>query len=327
MNVRLNRAIAATAAIGALASCSQNTSMQAVPANASAPLARMGSAAANRASADNVTAVFAAQYNFVAVFDGNGNQTGQINIPQAGGLAVDANANLWVTDSTKYRVWIYPPPYTQASMSIDDLDGHPAAVAVDTHPGPMKGYFAIFSRPTDGGYNSMSLYSPGSTRPCKTLGGRFVTAGENGTFDAGGNLIMFGGGGKPAAIWRGGCSAPAIEKLYSSSGTFQGPVAAAAGPNGTIAILDEEYSNGFTGTLFGFGKPVNAHLGQPLVSMSLAANQLPQSFTFTQNGNDVWISNYDGNVFEYAYPAGNVLASLPQAFWTGPVAVAPAFVP
>ncbi|HLI96269.1 MAG TPA: hypothetical protein VKT72_09290 [Candidatus Baltobacteraceae bacterium] len=325
MNVRLNRAITATMAICALAACSQNTSMQAVPAGAPAFPARARFAAVSRA-ADNVTHLFAAQYDFVSIFDGNGNQTGEIDVPQAGGLAVDANANLWVTDSTKYRVWIYPPPYTQPSTSIDDTNGHPNAVAVDTHPGPMKGYFAIFSRPTTGGYNSMSLYSAGSTRPCKTLGGRFVAAGINGTFDGGGNLIVFGDG-KPVAIWRGGCSAPAIEKLYSQSGTLAGPAAAAAGPNGTIAILDQEYSNGFTGTLFGFDKPVKAHFGQPVVSMSLAANQLPQGFAFTQNGNDVWISNYDGNVMEYAYPSGSVLVTLPQAFWSGAIAVAPPFVP
>jgi hypothetical protein len=321
----------ALAASIAVAGCSSPTASTALPQRS--PNLALRSNVSNMASMSTQTYVFPTTIfegndyeGTISMFGSDGTPQGQISgLPGINGMAVDASANLWVSERDTYHILEYAYPYTSVTRTITDADGYPYGLAVSVAPGVRQGMLAVSSMPTAGGYSTISLYHSGASRPCRTFPGYSGMP----AFDGSGNLYLARRNG--VAMITGGCDATQVQMLTTSNDASVWDLA--VDPKGRIALLTTAYRQGGWVTFIDtYNPPVAGNLDTPIAHAALNGVTVPSNFAISHDGHDVWITNNNfssGTTLEYAFPqGGNPLASFNSSSGDAfTIAVTPPVVP
>lgn len=232
---------------GSAAGCANGLSspMTAIPTARSIAAGASGYSNDANASQNGVPLVFVSDLegNTVNIYDVHGTPTGQLTgFSAPTGVAVAANRDLYVADSSNSEIKIYKAGYTQPPTRIEV----PGQTLRDLKIS-ATGLIAVLEVSSDG-LNSVSFYQSGSKQSCKTLSSPDLPNMYFGTFDA--NGVFYVDGYSPTVVSSvgriiGGCSAAsiAVQQTPNSLGQVAGM---AVNSKGQVLIGDADRSTIFT---------------------------------------------------------------------------------
>lgn len=232
------------------------------------------------------------------------------------GLATDADQTLYVANAVDSDVLIYPKPYTSFTRVLTDFGGQPAGVAVSS-----AGVVAVSNTfdPSTGGNGSVTIYAKGASSPCVRLTDPGWREMGFDAFDKRGNIYVSGINIEDTKVLigeiSGGCKAKSIRNV-----TFVNALQSLGGMqiyNGKLLVLDPAGA-----TLYTYVPRSERVLGQPDARTTLPHLVEPVSFAMMTGDPALWVTDeYWGAVYQYAYPAGNLLQTLDNGI-SGPFGVA-----
>ncbi len=349
-------ALTASVALAALTACSSGSTFQAAPASlgsviqsAQGPVARNphinailthhGDTPSHRvAERSGYVARGAVGKPLVFVSDGTSSvdiylqrgdnkMVGQITGLTPGGLATDKAASLYIANDA--NVLVYPPPYANPALTLDDTGYLPNGVAVSRLG--VVGVTNFCNASCGSGSGNVTFYAPNSTTPCATVSDpvnfSFMLFGA---FDGRGNFYVSGFSTTAPTIGeiKGGCQAKKITLLTAAN-----PLADAGGgiqvdKHDKIAIENDAY--GSTDRVIDtYNHPKDGSLGNPISVTPLTSAACPFQFAFLKSGNKLYLPDEcNKTAYLYPYPGGGApektitVGGLPYG-----VAVTPALVP
>lgn len=325
----------ATATSGVLASCSgAGSPITRPPANTVGSLQLRQAAAASkrhtraaktymRRGAVGKPLIFVADVtdNIVDIYlqKGGNPKVGQIaGRYVSGGLATDAQANLYVTSSPPLygpfeppsQVLKYAPPYTKRPTVLSDADYYPGDVAVSPQgvvavANPCNAYCSFYY-----GSGSVRFYAKDATQPCATIEDPGYTVSSVG-FDQSGNLYVRGYQSiydRSATFWEitGGCSATNLMALTTSN-TIEAPETNGIKVDATGRIAVMTTAGPYYDNIDTYAPPVNGSLGSPVSVTPITTFPYPQNFAFSASGKDFYTAEVlagQGYAKEYRYDVG-----------------------
>ncbi len=278
-----------------------------ITAARAAPGARIvpaASFASEDASTKGVLAVSDIGTNAVDVFDAGGALVAQIaglSLPQ--GLAGGAAGVLYVANTGASDVLEYGPDHHTLEATLTDPNQYPAGVGIDVATG-VVGVTNIFD--VNGNAGSVSMYAPGTTTPCVTVGNPNWAEVYYGAFSHSGRFYVDGvdaNGNTLTGVVSGECAATSIVTLaHTNTIAFPGGVSIA--PNGKILVLDQVNLQ-----IFEYAVPIRSSLGAPLLTIPLSGATDPVTFSLTAGKADLWTADVRPMAAEYAFPAGGAPAA------------------
>jgi sugar lactone lactonase YvrE len=280
------------------------------------------------------TAAVARSTKLIAVSDdedlavGIYNTSGQVVAVLSGfgfpqGLANDSKGDLFVADQTNSRIQVYAAGFKTSPTSLSDPGQYPAAVAVFGNGSIVA---AVNQYTTSYGPGSVTMYSDGV--PAATVTNARIGQASFAAFDNAGNLFVTfaprGGTcpcvGEIAGAAQGGTTLTALTTSNAIS-----PNGIAVTASGDIALFDETKNAVDT-----YGPPTGGTLGAPLARTVLRGTlDAPAQFAFASDMNDLYIANNSDNnsLFEFGYPSGAAVASIPIGGLPYGVAIYPKVLP
>jgi hypothetical protein len=272
----------------------------------------------------NQTIISEIAFNTVSVYGRNGqlNAILSTGLSEPQGLATDAAENLYVANTLKNNVLVYPKPYRSARLTLSDANQYPAGVAVS-----QTGIVGVTNNQSvSGGSGSVSFYAKGSTVPCVTVSdpnwSRFYFA----AFDASGTLYVDGQNSTGHTLVgdvSGGCGATSITTLTVGN-TIQFPGGVQV-QSGNILIDDQ-----MVPAIYTYGPPSGGSLGSPIATTLLTSGTDPVTFAMMKDGLSFWAASNGAQAggFKYTYPGGLLTKSITDGFLIAiGVAVNPAAAP
>jgi hypothetical protein len=221
------------------------------------------------------------------------------------GLATDADQTLYVANAADRDVLIYPKPYTAYTRVLTDFGGQPAGVAVSS-----TGIVAVSNTidPQTSGNGSVTIYAKGASSPCVRLTNPDWREMGFDAFDKHGNIYVNGINIDDTKVLigeiSGGCKAKSIRNV-----TFGNALQSLGGVqvyNGKLLVLDPAGA-----TLYTYAPRSERVLGQPAARTTLPHLVEPVSFAMLSGDSALWVTDeYWSAVYQYAYPAGNLLQVL-----------------
>jgi hypothetical protein len=242
---------------------------------------------------------------------GQNKMVGQITGYGPGGIATDAAANLYVTNSTASygNVLVFAPPYTgPPTLTLDDPGYYPTNVAIS--PQGIVAVLNYCSAPSCGyGTGNLLFYAHNATSPCATVTDPNLAYPESSTFDDKGNLFVDGqkaSGGTTIGEVTGGCAAKNLT-LLTTTNTVKVPGGIHVDKADRIAMFVPIPSGSNQPAIYTYKHPRMGSLGNPVLTTPLdgAALGCVDEFAFKASSRSVFVADFcDGVSAEYAYPAG-----------------------
>jgi hypothetical protein len=272
----------------------------------------------------NQTIISEIAYNTVSVYGRNGqlNALLTIGLSEPQGLATDAAENLYVANTLKSNIFVYPKPYTSSKLTLNDANQYPSGVAVS-----QTGIVGVTNNQSvAGGPGSVTFYAKGSTVACATVSDPNWSRVYFGAFDASGTLYIDGQNSTGHTLVgdvSGGCSATSITTL-SVGNTIQFPGGVQV-LSGNILIDDQMVPAVYT-----YGPPSGGSLGSPIATTMLMTGTDPVTIAMMKDGLSLWAASNIGQAggFKYTYPGGQFIKSITDGFIiTIGIAVNPAAKP
>lgn len=196
--------------ITGLAACSATTSAPVGPLGGQTSFSRVH---ADTASCPAAVAYIVGSYNSaVQVYDRANLHAGPCGtiggFQSAQGLFVDSKGNLWVSDATAKKTYEFAPHGDSPTLTLDDPNGVPVAVAVDEGSGNV--YVTEYKNDFDS-TTLVEVYAGGSTTPTSSLSDPDARNGGFDAVDDHGNLyVTFMTQNNKAQVdrWIGGTGTP-----------------------------------------------------------------------------------------------------------------------
>jgi hypothetical protein len=233
------------------------------------------------------------------------------------GLASAADGSLYVADSTKHQIEVFPPGVLKPALILRDRGNFPQAVCIASN-----GDVGVTNAGVSGGA-SIGFYHAGEREPYAALSAPFLEFIDSCAYDAAGNAYVTGRGTSTRVGYiAGGGSGSSIVDLGIADVAAPGGVQVLH--NGDVAINDEH----------SFIHEYLPDSNTEVRTVSLDGTCGLVEFVFAPNERAFWAADFcHGAALEYSWPRGGaprktfVRPPLPRHTFATGVAIVPPHTP